>query len=463
MSGRRYWYPQLEQLDRKELLAVQWVKLRSQLEHLWATNPFHRDRLRAAGVSSPDEINSLDAFRDVVPFSVKADHIADQDAVPPYGTRLGVQVSQLATHCLTAGTSGRGQEVYGFTRLDLELTASDTAQLFHWAGLRPGHRLLGLTPVGYNLAGWATIFASEKAGLACYMVDPLTSPARIAFMRRFTPDAFFLTTPSHLTRLSVLAKEADLVPIRDLPSLTAVLISGENFPIPWAQAMEEFWGCQVKETYGAMPYGFTSAVCEEPVYRSDTERGCMHLGEHTVLVEVLKPGTNEHVDPGERGEIVVTQLHREASPVLRYRSADSAVYLGADACPCGRPSAAIESGTIGRYDDMMKIRANNIWPMTVDDVVLSHPAVAEYRGRVYLNDKGKDDVVITVALQPECRTRSEAERGAVLAELVRRLKEQTNLTVRIEEVPELPEFEYKARRWTDDRQATMADLATRKM
>jgi phenylacetate-CoA ligase len=112
---------------------------------------------------------------------------------------------------------------------------------------------------------------------------------------------------------------------------------------------------------------------------------------------------------------------------------------------------------------MMKIRANNIWPMTVDDVVLSNPAVAEYRGRVYLNDEGKDDVVVTVALQPEYRTRSEAERGAVLAELVRRLKEQTNLTMRIEEVPELPEFEYKARRWTDDRQATMADLATRKM
>ena len=463
VSQRRYWYPQIEQLDRKELLAVQWYKLRSQLEHLWATNPFHRHRLQAAGLSGPDEIASLDAFRALVPFSAKADHIADQDGSPPYGTRLGVEVSQLATHCLTAGTSGKGQEVYGFTRLDLELTASDTAQLFHWAGLEPGDRLLGLTPVGYNLAGWATIFAAEKAGLVCYMVDPLTSPARLAFMRRFTPDGFFLTTPSHLTRLAVLAKEAGLVPTRDLANLKAILISGENFPIAWALAMEEFWGCAVKETYGAMPYGFTSAVCEEPVYRTDTARGCMHLGEHTVLVEVLRPGTNEHVDPGERGELVVTQLHREASPVLRYRSADSAVYLGTDACPCGRPLAAIESGTIGRYDDMMKIRANNIWPMTIDDIVLAHPAVAEYRGQVYLNDDGKDDVVITVALQPEDRARPAADRAAIMDELSRRLKDGTNLTMRIEEVPDLPEFEYKARRWTDDRQATMTDLATRKI
>lgn len=463
MKARRRWYPQIEGLDRKELLAVQWAKLQAQLTHIWATNPFHRRRLIAAGISHPDDVSSLDVFRDIVPFSAKADHVADQQEEAPYGSRLGVPVAQLATHCLTAGTSGKGQEVYGFTRLDLELTASDTAMLFHWAGLEQGDKLLGLTPVGYNLAGWATIFACEKTGLVCYMVDPLPSPARVAFMPRFQPHALFLTTPSHLTRLSVLAKEQGVEPARDLPDLKAILISGENYPIPWAQTMERFWGCAVKETYGAMPYGFTSATCEESIYRSDAERGCMHLGEHTVLVEILRPGTNEHVDVGERGEIVATQLHREASPVVRYRSADSAVYLGPDACACGRPLAAIECGTIGRYDDMMKIRANNIWPMTVDDIVLSHPAVAEYRGRVYFNDEGKDDVVVTVAFQPEYRQQSDAAKRAILSELAGRLKNGTNLSMRVEEVPELPEFEYKARRWEDDRQHTMADLAARRV
>jgi phenylacetate-CoA ligase len=150
------------------------------------------------------------------------------------------------------------------------------------------------------------------------------------------------------------------------------------------------------------------------------------------------------------------------SPVIRFATGDKARYLPAASCGCGRVWASLEAGTIGRYDDMLKIRGNNVWPATIDAVVFAHPEVAEYVGRVFVDEQGRTDVEVRFAMK------SGAVHGAVVDALVTRLgteiKDRTNVNMRLSAVPrsELPTFEYKARRWTDERKAGYAQQAAKR-
>lgn len=456
---RRYFNAGLERLSRSELEALQFRKLKAQLEYVYASNPFHRAKWERIGLT-PDDIKTRDDFRLRVPFSDKQEHLDDQQEHPPYGRRLGVGREKLASHMLTAGTSGLGQEVYGFTPFDLEITGFDVATTFAWNGWETGDRVFGFMPLGFSLAGWGPLWGAQKLGLTWYQVDPLQTEQRLQFMQRFGVDGVFFCTPSFLTRMAVVAETMGIDVASAFPTLKSIAIGAESYPIEWIQRMEELWDTWLCEFYGAMPYGFTAGVCEQGSHVAG-RRGGMHVVEHAVYVEVLRPGTDEPVEPGERGEIVVTQLNREASPVVRYRSKDSAVFVPHTACTCGRPYFMLECGTIGRYDDMMKIRGNNVWPMVVDDTLFSHPEVAEYRGKVGIGGDGKDEVTIQIALRPGVQKQPIEERRRLLDALKDHLKRVINITVAVEEVPSLPDFEYKARRWSDERHADLGSIGQR--
>ena len=113
----------------------------------------------------------------------------------------------------------------------------------------------------------------------------------------------------------------------------------------------------------------------------------------------------------------------------------------------------MEAGGIGRYDDMLKIRGNNVWPSAVDVVCFSFPELLEYTGRVYTDAEGRTQAEIRFALnEGACAGSQDA-----VSDLVRRLrdslKERTNVTMELVVVPrgDLPEYLYKARRWKDER------------
>ena len=75
------------------------------------------------------------------------------------------------------------------------------------------------------------------------------------------------------------------------------------------------------------------------------------------------------VQSAEAGELTVTTLDKEATPAIRYRTGDRVRRLEGP-CPCGRQTGLIEAGTIGRYDDMLKVKGVNLWPDQVDDLLL---------------------------------------------------------------------------------------------
>src|SRR4029453_16574874 len=110
----------------------------------------------------------------------------------------------------------------------------------------------------------------------------------------------------------------------------------------------------------------------------------MHLIESAHVAEVVDPRTGRPAEPGEggvlEGELVLTTLGRLASPVIRYRTGDL-VRLSRAECPCGRPFVRLEGGILGRADDLVFVRGNNLYPSALEAIIRAFPGVAEYRVR----------------------------------------------------------------------------------
>ncbi|MCC7273771.1 MAG: AMP-binding protein [Alphaproteobacteria bacterium] len=450
----------LERMSRAELEALQLAKLRAQLDRLWQGNPFYRAKLEAAKVR-PEDVRSLDDFRRRVPLSTKADFLADQEAHPPFGRRLGVARDAVTLVNMTGGTSGQGQEVYG--RSDHDIAIQGYLHLLPWfmAGLRPGQMVLNCVPTGgLTTGGWGPPEGFRIAGATAFHCGgAMSTDAKIDLMLRFGEIHFIYASTNYLHTLSEALRRRGIVPAERFPSMRAIHIVAEGYPMEWARATERFWGCKLHEGYGSTQgAGFIATTCEAGVVRDDRERGVMHLLEWINHVEIVDPESGEAVAPGEEGEIVLTNLDIVGSPVLRFATRDRARLVACEECGCGRPWHGIEAGTIGRYDDMLKIRGNNVWPLTVDTAVFAEAAVAEYVGRVFVDDGGRTAVELRLALKEGHADLGAQGEAALCARLAERIKERTNVQMQLRVVPraDLPVFTYKARRWTDERKAGLA-------
>lgn len=449
----------LERMSRAELDGLLLARVRRQVERLWRTNPFYRAHLEAAG-TSPEQIRSLDDFRRRIPVTSKADCLRDQEEHPPFGRRLGIPREEVALVNLTGGTSGQGQEVYGRSQHDVAHQGFLHQLPWFMAGLRPGHMALNCVPAGgLTTGGWGPAEGFRLAGATAFHAGgALSTDAKVDLMLRFGAIHFIYASTNYLHTLGEAFRRRGLTPAECFPDMQGLFIVAEGYPAEWARATEAFWGAKLHEGYGSTQgAGFIASTCERGVVRPDRERGLMHVFEWTNFVEMIDPETGEPAEPGEDGEIVLTNLDIHGSPVLRFGTRDRARFIPHGACGCGRPWACIEAGTIGRYDDMIKIRGNNVWPLAVDTAVFAHPEVAEYTARVHLDEAGRTEVELSVALKPGIALDGDAG-TALAAELREAVKGRTNVAMAVRLVPResLPTFTYKARRWTDERQKGLA-------
>ena len=139
-------------------------------------------------------------------------------------------------------------------------------------------------------------------------------------------------------------------------------------------------------------------------------------------------------------------------PILRFRTGDKVVFKSHRQCACGRPFDGIEAGTVSRYDTMLKIRGMNLWPEAVDAIVLAHPEIDEYNGRLSVADNGREVARVLVEFKATASS-SAAHRAHVLEQLRSQIKECTGVGMEVCEAAsgEVERFAYKEKRWKDQR------------
>jgi phenylacetate-CoA ligase len=215
-----------------------------------------------------------------------------------------------------------------------------------------------------------------------------------------------------------------------------LIVAGEpggSIP-PTRERIERSWGARVIDHHGLTEVGPVSFECWEAP-------GYLHANEGEFIAEVLDPVTSRPVADGEHGELVVTNLGRTASPVIRYLTGDIVVRR-LTPCACGRTWARLEGGILGRADDMVNIKGVNVYPVGIETVVRRFAEVVEFRSIVSAATSMR-------TLRLEIEVAPQTDGAAIAARVAYQLREALGLTVAVTIVAggTLPRFEMKASRF----------------
>jgi phenylacetate-CoA ligase len=176
-------------------------------------------------------------------------------------------------------------------------------------------------------------------------------------------------------------------------------------------------------------------------FECEKQPGGTHLIESEFIAEVIDPHSGAVLPPGERGELVITNLGRWGFPVIRYRTGDL-VQVNTEPCGCGRTSLRFEGGVLGRADDMVTVRGVNVFPGGVENIIRGFAEVDEYRITVN-KERQMDEMDIEVELV------GGADAAAMAQAIAGRLDSILAFRPRVRVVGHnaLPRFEMKAKRF----------------
>ena len=401
------------------------------LETVLDKNAFYRNKFRQAGFSGIPRIKEWSHF----PFTTKAELVADAEAHPPYGSNLTYPLESYLRLHQTSGTTGRPLVVLD-TVESWEAWKKCWGYIFRAAGVVPGDRVFVAFSFGPFVGFWPPFEAGPELGQRSLSGGGQTSLQRIKVIQDHQATVL-VCTPTYALHLAEVASEGGI----DL-SATSIRITihagepGASIPAT-KKRIEEVWGAKCFDHIGASevgPYGFECHL----------QPGGVHINELDYICEVIDPATTDAVNPGEMGELVLTNLNRWGFPVIRYRTGDLVKLSTDETCPCGRSFRRLMGGILARADDMMTIRGVNLYPSAVEAVVRKFREIVEFEGRVSTR-KGMQQLVLRVEVDP----RAQEQCDVIRKRLQNELRNQLGLRIDVELVPAgaLPRYELKARRF----------------
>lgn len=423
----------LEFGDRSRLAESQAERLRALLEALVPANPFWTEKLRETQVD-PRSIQSLEDLTRL-PFTTKSELAAEQEAHPPYGRNLTYGTTDYSRLHQTSGTT-TGQPLRWLdTPASWDWMLDCWTTIYRWMNLQPEDRLCFPFSFGPFLGFWAGFEGALRQGNMCLAAGGMSSEARLKliFDNRIT---LLGCTPTYALRLAEVAAAQGI----DLPasSVRAILVAGEpGGSIPSVRSrIEQAWGARVFDHWGMTEIGPLASEC-------DDDPGNLTVLEAECLAEIIDPASGQPVAAGMTGELVITNLGRVGSPVLRYRTGD---LVEADPAPhsSGRTLLRLKGGILGRTDDMLIVRGNNIFPSSIEAIVREFPEIVEFR-IVVSRQREMNHIRIDIEPQPSL---DEPTSRALADRLSKSIKQRLQFHAEIALCPSesLPRFEMKAKR-----------------
>jgi phenylacetate-CoA ligase len=429
-----YWSAEIETAP-PDLIARRQEEALRRTVRTCVTVPHYRNRLAEAGVDPASVRTAGDLAH--VPFFDKS-QLRD---LQPWGVQAA-PLTDIVRLNATTGTTGLPCNV-AFTRRDLANIGELGARNLTAMGVRREDIAWQCYGYGLWIGGSSLDRAFEEIGVTALPAGPGRTSLAIQRLKDLGVSVISCT-PTFALLLVERARDAGIDPAADW-SLRIGIFGGETMsPAAVARlsgAMPP--GFRAHNTYGTTELGgpFVAGTCEYSV-----DQGTFHIWADHYLTEIIDPETGDRITkPGVRGELVVTSLQREGSPMLRWRTRDLTMWADdAFDCPCGRRAHPKISWISGRADDVLKVRGTLVMPSQVEDVVCSTPGAGE--GWQLVLDKDPDGLRATEAVVfveiPG------GDRARVVAELTGRLRDRLGIALPVIAVGEheLPRYEGKARR-----------------
>jgi phenylacetate-CoA ligase len=331
-------------------------KLHDQIGYVMQHSPFYREKFRNA---SPEE---LCGNFETIPFTEKNEVLSDQSVFPPFGSNLCVDRSLISRVHRTSGTTARPIFI-GLTAKDIETTVRAGGRCFWSAGLRPGDTVVHCLNYCLWMGGFTDHQSLEATGATVVPYGVGNTVNLIQTILDMGIDTIHCT-PSYLIRIEELLKSEYNLEPKDL-GLKKGLFGGESGiqNRQFRKRIEKKWGMVVMNAnYGLSDVlSMFGAECSQ-------QQGLHFHGQDAVYPEVIDPdtGTVLPLQDGTCGELVLTNLVKEALPLIRFRTHDIIEILGTE-CACKRTGFRFR--LLGRSDDMLVVKGINVFPQAIGDII----------------------------------------------------------------------------------------------
>ena len=425
-----FWDKKMETLKSADLKALQLKRLKKTLRSVQQVE-YYRQQFAKNGVSLTD-IKTLDDVRKL-PFTRKQDL---RDGYP-FGF-FAVPMQKIVRIHTTSGTTGK-PTVVGYTRKDLDTWANLIARNMTMIGGRKDDVFQNMVNYGMFTGGLGFHYGAELIGMTVIPSATGNTRRQIEMIRDFGVTTIHCT-PSYAMHLSEVAEEMG----EPMESLKTGIFGAEPWSDTMRHTLEERLGVTAFDSYGMSELFGPGVAFECP------ERDGLHIWHDSYLVEIVDPVSGENLPDGERGELVVTPLVKEAMPLIRYRTGDVTMLME-DGCLCGRGKKIAR--LTGRSDDMLIIRGINVFPSQIEHVLLRIPEVGN-QFMVYIDRINHlDEMTVEVEINRSHFSGELGDLARIQKKVVKELHDTLELrtTVKLVEPGSLPRFEGKAKRVIDRR------------
>ena len=345
------WNNEREAMTDSAKKALQSESLKGLVKRAYDRIPFYTEKFDELGLK-PAHISSIE---DIVklPFTNKID-LRDNY---PFGM-FAVPMSEVVETHTSSGTTGK-PVIGGYTKKDIDLWSEVMARSLTLSGTTSSDVVHNAYGYGLFTGGLGVHYGARRIGATVIPVSGGNTKRQIMIMQDFG-STILTCTPSYTLYLAEVGEEMG-IDFKGLP-----LRAGNFGAEPWSNNMR----IEIENRLGLLAldiYGLTEIIGPGVGNECEQKTG-VHLCDDHFYPEIINPDTGEVLPPGEVGELVITTLTKEATPLIRYRTRDITT-LKPRKCACGRTSMRMER-IMGRTDDMLIIRGVNVFPSQIEEVLV---------------------------------------------------------------------------------------------
>ncbi len=429
-----YWDKEKECMPRKELEELQLRRLKETVYRVYAFVPAYKEKMDQAGIK-PEDIKTLKDLQKL-PFTTKQD-LRDNY---PFGL-FALPMSEVVRIHSSSGTTGK-PTVVGYSKKDIDIWSELMARALTSAGATRYSVIQNAYGYGLFTGGLGVHYGAEKIAASVIPSSGGNTKRQIMLMQDFGTTVL-TCTPSYALFMHEVMQEMDIEPA-DL-KLKAGIFGAE----PWSESMRREIENKLEiDAYDI--YGLSEIIGPGVAIECANKQG-LHIAEDHFLAETIDPVSEEVLDDGSQGELVITTISKEALPIIRYRTRDL-TSLDKNICDCGRTHVRMQK-VLGRSDDMVIIRGVNVFPSMVESVLLNIPGVEPHYLLIVDRKGNLDQLEVQVEVSEQLfsdEVRKLEELGAIIAKEMESAL-GVNAKIRLVEPKSIERSEGKAKRVIDRR------------